>query len=462
MHINISQKILANFITLSALTITLLILLGLIVNQSTKLTDLQNRQFSSHKLAAELRMTSDELTRMARTYMATGDPHFKEYFETIRDIRDGEQPRPDRYDLVYWDYVAADHNYTRNNTRQASILTLMEELNFSTKEISLLNDAKSLSDELIKIEIQAFHAMDGITISTDGSHISKVEPNQLLALSIINSEDYHQRKAKIMDKINSAFLALESRTNNNLKKARASLTRYYQTAGATVALLIVFCASGYFYFIRNFINPLVDLRHKVKKIHDGEFEFADTVRTDEIGRLLHEFVDMAHWVSGTIDNLEDKSHTDPLTQTYNRSGIDEELEKQKYNFERYDTPCSLIIADIDNFKAVNDEFGHITGDKVLVEVAAILKENIRRSDTVGRWGGEEFLIVCANTSIEQVLVLAEELRGKISQHVFSEVRQLTASFGTSTFEKNKAIITAVNEADKAMYKAKKAGRNKVY
>ena len=157
--------------------------------------------------------------------------------------------------------------------------------------------------------------------------------------------------------------------------------------------------------------------------------------------------------------LKNISRTDQLTKISNRMHIDDILQAQFYRFNRSSEVCSVILLDIDYFKAVNDQYGHLIGDKVLIEFAKLLNTSIRVGDTVGRWGGEEFLIILPYTDLEQATLIAEKLRLLVSSYTFTKVNQKTASFGVATFEEGMSIESLTNEADKALYKSKKDGRN---
>jgi len=159
--------------------------------------------------------------------------------------------------------------------------------------------------------------------------------------------------------------------------------------------------------------------------------------------------------------LEYTAITDRLTGLYNRTKLDEVLSYEITRAERFKSPFALIILDIDYFKKVNDSFGHQVGDKVLVEIANLLKNNSREIDTVGRWGGEEFLIICPETDKEGATKLAEHLRNKISQHSFDIVGSKTASFGISIYKTNDTEQVVVAKADEALYRAKDNGRNRI-
>jgi diguanylate cyclase (GGDEF)-like protein len=157
--------------------------------------------------------------------------------------------------------------------------------------------------------------------------------------------------------------------------------------------------------------------------------------------------------------LENLARIDQLTKISNRLYLDEILVSQYYRFNRYSEKCSLIIIDIDYFKSVNDQYGHLVGDKILIEFANLLKNSIRKDDVIGRWGGEEFLIILPHTNLEQAEFLAEKLCKIVAEHEFSIVGHKTASFGVTTFINGLTVEECVDMADCALYEAKEAGRN---
>jgi polar amino acid transport system substrate-binding protein len=159
--------------------------------------------------------------------------------------------------------------------------------------------------------------------------------------------------------------------------------------------------------------------------------------------------------------LEISSITDRLTQLYNREKLDEALEAEIIRAERYHTLFGVVMIDIDFFKNVNDVHGHQTGDHVLFELSAILKNHSRKADIVGRWGGEEFLIICPNTEKEGLATLAESLRMKIERHIFPIVGAKTASFGLTMYQPKDTRHSVLSRADHALYLAKDRGRNRV-
>ncbi|PFP30792.1 hypothetical protein COJ96_02175 [Bacillus sp. AFS073361] len=159
--------------------------------------------------------------------------------------------------------------------------------------------------------------------------------------------------------------------------------------------------------------------------------------------------------------LKQIAFEDTLTKIPNRRMLDKWLENEIQLSETNHSSFSVIYFDIDHFKKVNDKHGHEVGDEVLKEFAAIVKENVPNNSYLGRWGGEEFLIVAPNHSTKEATELAERLRDIIKDHFFPEVGSITASFGVSTFTANDQPRTIIWRADVGLYEAKLSGRNSV-
>lgn len=159
--------------------------------------------------------------------------------------------------------------------------------------------------------------------------------------------------------------------------------------------------------------------------------------------------------------VEELSITDRLTGLYNRLKLDELFAQYISIAKRHQTPLSIILLDIDNFKFVNDTYGHQVGDSLLQAIAKLLKANVRLEDAVGRWGGEEFLILLPSSNLEAAHLLAKKLRGLIEAEDFAYVGSRTASFGVATYHLNDDETSMVARADTCLYLAKENGRNRV-
>lgn len=159
--------------------------------------------------------------------------------------------------------------------------------------------------------------------------------------------------------------------------------------------------------------------------------------------------------------LESLSFTDRLTGLFNRRKLDEALSQECERAQRTHLPLSVIVADIDKFKSVNDTYGHQAGDRLLVDIAGLLLRGVRKVDTVGRWGGEEFMILCPDTNLAGACALAESIRAAIERHDFPQVGRKTGCFGVAEHRPGEAPETIIQRADEALYRAKTMGRNQV-
>lgn len=152
---------------------------------------------------------------------------------------------------------------------------------------------------------------------------------------------------------------------------------------------------------------------------------------------------------------------DGLTGLWNRQETERRFAEECERTDRYGTPVSLILLDLDHFKQVNDEHGHTVGDTVLKEFAALLRTSLRSVDQVGRIGGEEFLIVLPETGLQQARAVADMLQERINCHRFETVGQCTASFGVTQYHPEEGRLAVINRIDRALYQAKAQGRNRI-
>lgn len=156
------------------------------------------------------------------------------------------------------------------------------------------------------------------------------------------------------------------------------------------------------------------------------------------------------------------SNTDQLTNVYNRRKLDEVLAYEHSRVKRYGVAFAVIIADIDSFKSINDTYGHLTGDEVLVRVSRVIKDNVRMTDTVGRWGGEEFMIIAPNTDKASARIVCEKIRRLIEAQKYDSELKVTASFGVAEIQgQEESIDHLIMRTDRALYEAKRLGRNQV-
>jgi len=156
-----------------------------------------------------------------------------------------------------------------------------------------------------------------------------------------------------------------------------------------------------------------------------------------------------------------RATTDSLTGVSNRFKLTEYINAEYARFRRYGVPMSLIMFDIDHFKQVNDTYGHGVGDLVLARLAGIVLQTIRDTDILGRWGGEEFMLLAPLTTLADALEFAERLRVGVESSLFPESIRITCSFGVAELTRDESLGTFMGRVDEALYKAKRNGRNRV-
>lgn len=210
------------------------------------------------------------------------------------------------------------------------------------------------------------------------------------------------------------------------------------------------------------LRPLADAVRLAGRIAAGDLDTVIEVnRDDEPGQLLTALETMRSELKEQQGALQRLATTDTLTGLPNRRKIEEACQLQMARVRRYKEKLSIIIVDVDHFKSVNDTHGHQVGDQVLQNVAKVLRGAIREVDFVGRWGGEEFMVICPNTKLTDAGSVGEKLRAAIAGHAFPVVGNKTASFGVAELGTGEALAKAVERADAALYRAKENGRNRV-
>jgi two-component system cell cycle response regulator len=201
------------------------------------------------------------------------------------------------------------------------------------------------------------------------------------------------------------------------------------------------------------------------KFDAADVQFAETVVKSGVAAIQR-----AHAIESTrADNhrLEALAQTDPLTQLVNRRALTIRLVTEMERVRRYNAPLAMLLLDLDHFKLINDTYGHLAGDDVLIAVASLLQRAVRTVDTVARYGGEEFVIVLPETGKQGALAFAERIRDRLAMHRFSvgahqDVR-ITASIGVATYPSMglDSVEDLFRAADTALYRAKGSGRNLV-
>ncbi|OEC52140.1 hypothetical protein A9G05_22465 [Pseudomonas sp. ENNP23] len=202
----------------------------------------ENR-YQSYLLADELRQSSDDLTRLARTYVVTADPEYERQYMQVLDIRNGKAPRPRNYERIYWDFVAAGDTKPREDTSAVALTDLMKAAGFTPEEFAKLQEAQANSNDLVQTEVKAMSAVKGLFADSTGNYVVKGEPDLALARDLLHSKDYHRYKARIMKPVDDFFVLLNARTEAAVNDSFHAMTAAKQLFIGVLAGLLAAIAA---------------------------------------------------------------------------------------------------------------------------------------------------------------------------------------------------------------------------
>jgi diguanylate cyclase (GGDEF)-like protein/PAS domain S-box-containing protein len=593
---------------LAVVLVILFIFFALYIKAEKSIDHANEAHHQSYLLADELRQSSDDLTRMVRAYVSTGNPIYKKHFQEILDIRDGKKPRPVQYNLDYWDLVFDDDKRPRHDGQTVSLLELMRQAGFGESEFAALERAKIDSDKLTAIEFAAMALIESTKPISDST--------RLKAILMLNDSNYRQAKADIMRLINDFNQTMEERTSKAVGDAeQLALQLRYVTI--LFAFLLAYLLRRTYLTLNDILGcKVAELKNYIARIGSGDFSFSlpdlkgregsvlewlavsqknlaqlDAARKqaeaalqesefrwkfaiegsgdglwdwniadnslmlthrwkemlgftdDEIGTGIDEWEKRIHpedkedtiatlqayfdgkvpnyltehrvlckdgsykWILdrgmvvsrsvdgkparmiGTYTDITERKSTqkeiqrlafyDELTKLPNRRLLIDRLTQVIVASKRSGFYGALIFLDLDNFKSLNDEHGHVAGDLLLIEVAGRLRSCVREMDTVARFGGDEFVVMLSEldadkkASTEQTRHVAEKLLASLSAPYLLTIchgalpktrveHHCTASIGVALFIGHECSLDDILRwADTAMYQAKDAGKNQI-
>ena len=250
------------------------IFVAVIVNKyqkaTIKLEDAYQMQYKSLVLAQELRQSSDDLTRMARTYVITGNPKFEKQFKTVFDIRNADKPRPKRYNGIFWDFYTLGDEEPILDGEQVSLKELMERAKFTDSELNLLFKSKKESDDLTNLEHKAMNAIKGIFQDKDGNYTIKGEADFKFARELMHSDEYHEAKKRIMEPLDNFYKAFESRTKQKVDESREIVKKQEFYVNVVVLFSVIFFLMSFFIILFRIVYPIDFLRQVMLKLSSND------------------------------------------------------------------------------------------------------------------------------------------------------------------------------------------------
>ena len=325
-----------------ALSFSMLLAVALAVRSLATVDDLiaiETRSVESLKLADELRQSSDDLTRMARSFAATGDPRFEAYFNEILAIRAGDAPYPDGYQGIFWDFVVHDGARRGGDTPASALLERMRALGFSEEEFEKLADAQARSNQLVRLETAAMNAVKGRFDDGTGSYPIAKAPDRAVAIRMLFSDNYHAAKADIMQPVAEFFELLEARTSRELEQSRGDHSRQIKLATAAMVLALGLTVYGYFLLNSRVVSPLTSLRTAIAAFKDSpqRQSIPDLPRRDEVGEIAAQLKDSSRAIADHIDHVNDAR--DRLERS--QAQLETVLENVNQGIVMYDAQCRL-------------------------------------------------------------------------------------------------------------------------
>ncbi len=290
---NIATRIFFVFLVILGLLCAIVISMTLLADSRKKTAEAKLHLLTSYKLVNQLRQTSDDLTRMARSFVMTGDAVYEQYFHKILAIRDGKLPPPGNYDASYWRFVTAKDLPPNLPAGSMPLLEMIKQSGITDKELSILEQSGKNADLLNDMEKMAFDAIKGLLPENNGNMAVSRNPDPEYARSLLYGKRYYRIKAELMQAVQRLNTLINDRVYREIDDNKATEDLYWKITALLIIITILFSVLAFLFFRTRVVRPIVSLSKIARKIQSGKTDERATVSSqDEIGILNGAFNNM--------------------------------------------------------------------------------------------------------------------------------------------------------------------------